>query len=176
MITRLARRKTYENAWMTVYEDDVRFANGSQGIYGVVEKPDFSVVVPQHEDGRLQMVELYRYAVSERFWEFPQGAWEGGSDVDPEALAAREMEEETGYRAAKLTRLGTFQEAYGFAKQGCHAFLATGLTEGTLNRDAGEAGMETAAFTRAEIADMIRAGRVVDTVTLAALALLDLGT
>ena len=45
MIERLRGRIAYENPWMTVHEDKVRFPNGDEGIFGVVEKPDFAVIV-----------------------------------------------------------------------------------------------------------------------------------
>lgn len=174
MITRKARRQVYANPWMQVFEDDVAFADGTPGIYGVVEKADFAVIVPRLPDGRLQMVQLYRYPVSARFWEFPQGGWEGEGAVDPKALAARELAEETGLRAGGMASLGSFFESYGYAKQLCHAFLATELEEGATDHDSGEIGMRSQAFSRTEIGQMIKAGEVKDSVTIAALALLDM--
>lgn len=174
MITRKSRRTAYENPWMSVYEDEVTFADGSPGIYGVVEKKDCAAIVPCHADGRIQLVSLYRYAVGARFWEVPQGGWEGEGPVDGTALARAELAEETGFTAAEVTRLGAFYESYGYAKQLCHVFAARGLTPGPTKHDAGELGMETAAFTRAEIATMIGAGDIADSVTIAALGLFDL--
>ena len=54
-------RLVYENQWMRVREDTIRRRDGSIGIYGVVEKPDFVVIVPVEDDGRLHLVEQYRY-------------------------------------------------------------------------------------------------------------------
>lgn len=174
-ITQQARRTVYQNRWMKVHEDDVRFPSGATGIYGVVDKPDFALIVPQHEDGRFQLVEQFRYPVGGRFWEFPQGSWETAPGTAPEALALAELEEETGWRAARLAPLGYLYEAYGFSNQGVHVFHATGLAPGQLARETSEADMRTAAFTRAEITAMIRAGQVKDAPSIAALGLLDLG-
>src|ERR1700736_5982121 len=67
-------RFVYENRWMRVREDAIRRRDGSEGIYGVVEKPDFVVIVPVEEDGGVHLVEQYRYPVRGRYWELPQGA------------------------------------------------------------------------------------------------------
>lgn len=53
-IRALTTRVVYANRWMTVREDGVRRADGSEGIYGVVEKPDFAVIIPLADDGRLR--------------------------------------------------------------------------------------------------------------------------
>jgi hypothetical protein len=49
-IQQLSTRAVYENRWMRVREDEVRRPDGSQGIYGVVEKPDFVIVIPRDGD------------------------------------------------------------------------------------------------------------------------------
>jgi ADP-ribose pyrophosphatase len=82
-IATLRTRLVYENRWMRVREDAIRRPDGSQGIYGVVEKPDFVVIAPVEEDGSVHLVEQYRYPVGARFWEFPQGAWEHAPGADP---------------------------------------------------------------------------------------------
>lgn len=174
MIERTARRRVFQSRWMTVYEDDVRFPDGLEGKYGVVEKEDFALILPRHADGRFQLVEQYRYAVGARFWEFPQGAWETRAGADPAEVARGELEEETGLKAGRMTKLGHFFEAYGFVNQGCHVYLAEDLSQGAMKRDAEEQGMETAAFSRAQIDAMIKDGQIADVTTLAALNLLAL--
>lgn len=68
----LGSREVYRNAWMRVREDQVRRADGSAGVFGVVDKPDFALVIPRDGHG-LWLVEQYRYPVRRRAWEFPQG-------------------------------------------------------------------------------------------------------
>lgn len=164
----------YENRWMKVHEDAVRFSNGSEGIYGVVDKDDFALIIPIHEDGRFQLVQQYRYPVGARYWEFPQGSWETNREVDPEVLALGELQEETGFSAESLTKIGHLFEAYGFSNQGFHIFLATNLKSGTVTRDNEEQDMLTAAFNRREVNEMIKAGQIKDAPTIAALGLLAL--
>lgn len=164
-------REVYRNAWMRVREDEVVFADGAEGIYGVVEKPDFALIVPMHEDGRLQMVEQFRYTVGERFWEFPQGAWEDGDQV-PEDMARRELLEETGYHAGRVEPVGALYEAYGFCDQACHIFLARDLALGSAKRDSQELDMRTGAFDLHQIKGMIAEGRIKDAPSVSAIGLL----
>ncbi len=175
-IDQLSTRTAYRSRWMHVREDAVRFPDGSEGTFSVVDKGDFAVIVPLHADGRLQLVRQYRYPVQGRFWEVPQGAWEGQPDADPVDLANGELEEETGFRAGKLLHIGRYHQAPGYCSQGYNLFLATELTPGTLKRDHAEQDMETAAFPLAQVLEMIEDGRMVDTTSLAALGLLRLKT
>lgn len=171
-IKRLNRRTPYENRWMKVHEDVVRFPDGSEGIYGIVDKEDFVLIVPRHRNGRYQLVQQYRYPVEGRFWEFPQGSWETKPGSDPEQVALGELEEETGFRAKSLKKLGHLYEAYGFSNQGFHVFLANRLEVAKLDRDPEEQDMRTASFSHKEVISMISAGDIKDAPTIAALGLL----
>lgn len=173
-IRKLSRKTVYKKRWMQVHEDAVRFPDGSEGIYGLVDKPDFALIIPRHDNGRFQLVEQYRYPVGGRYWEFPQGSWEGVQNADLEQVALGELEEETGFKAKSLTKLGHLFEAYGYSNQGFDVYLADGLTHGEVRRDTTEQDMATAAFTRAEISNMIRSGEIKDAPTVAALGLLSL--
>jgi ADP-ribose pyrophosphatase len=166
----IASRVVYANRWMTVREDAVERANGSRGVFGVVDKPDFALVIPSTPTG-FWLVEQYRYPVQERYWEFPQGSWEGTSDVDPAVLAAGELEEETGLRAGTMRHLGQLYGAYGYSTQGFEVFLATELAEGPTRRSVEEADLQAAEVTTAEFIAMIQAGKVKDASTLAAYSL-----
>lgn len=171
-IRQLSRRTMYENRWMKVHEDTVVFSDGSQGIYGVVDKEDFALIIPVRDDGRFQLVEQYRYPVGGRYWEFPQGSWETKPGTDISLVASGELEEETGYRAKTLTKLGHLFQAYGVTNHGCHVCLATGLVRGQAERDHEGQGMVTKAFRLSEIHDMISRGQIKDAPTIAALGLL----
>jgi 8-oxo-dGTP pyrophosphatase MutT (NUDIX family) len=104
-IETLSSREVYRNRWMTVREDSIRRQDGSNGIYGVVCKPDFSLIIP-YESGEFHLVEQYRYPVQGRYLEFPQGSWETRADAPPEVVAAGELREETGLVAGRMTYLG----------------------------------------------------------------------
>lgn len=169
-IDQLSSRVVYRNRWMTVREDEVRFPGGHEGIYGVVEKADFALVIPW--DGvRLHLVRQYRYPVAAANWEFPQGSAEDGSHA-PDELARRELREETGLSAGEMTALGFLYQANGYSSQGFHVFLATRLTPGDRRLEATEAGMESGAFTVGEFERLLLAGEVKDGPTVAAYGLL----
>ncbi len=167
-------REVYRNNWMSVREDEVRCADGSSGIYGVVDKPDFALVVPREDDGSLWLVEQYRYPVERRAWEFPQGSWAPGATGSREDLAAAELREETGLRAGRLRHLGHLHPSYGFCSQGFDVYLATDLRQGPPDREATEQDMRHRRVTAAEFVHLVRSGAIVDAGTLAAYALLPL--
>ena len=174
MIRTVRSREVYRNPWMSVREDDIERADGSAGLYGVVDKPDYALVIPR-QDGRVHLVEQYRYPVGGRYWEFPQGSWpEGHHGEAPLDLARAELREETGLRAARMTCLGRLHVAYGYASQGCHVFLAEQLTAGEPEREAAEADMLQRWADPDEWRELVLAGRITDAATLAAHALLTL--
>jgi len=107
-----------------------------------------------------------------REWEFPQGGWPAGHSGPPEALAAAELEEETGLRAARFEHLGRLNSAPGYATNSFDVYLATGLTAGEPRREASEADMVHAWFSEVELRELIARGEFRDSNGLAALALL----
>jgi 8-oxo-dGTP pyrophosphatase MutT (NUDIX family) len=167
----LGSREVYANSWMTVREDSIRRADGSPGIYGVVDKPDYALVIPADGD-RFHLVEQYRYPLRLRRWEFPQGTAPDRADSDPAELAARELREETGLRAGRMTMLGLLDVAPGLSSQRGRVFLATELVPGPPEREPEEQDMRTAAFTRAEVETMIADGVITDAQSIAAYGLL----
>ncbi|MEV0704938.1 NUDIX hydrolase [Saccharopolyspora sp. NPDC050389] len=164
-------REVYANSWMTVREDGIQRADGSDGIYGVVDKPNYALVIPLDGD-RLHLVEQFRYPLGLRRWEFPQGTAPDRLDVAPTELAARELREETGLRAANLVDLGVLDVAPGLTSQRGRAFLATGLTAGEHERELEEQDMRAAWFSRTEFEKMISAGEITDAQSIAAYTLL----
>ncbi len=167
-------REVYRNPWIRVREDTVERADGSAGVYGVVEKSDFAVVLPAERDG-FWLVEQYRYPVGRRAWEFPQGTWAAGDGGTPEELARAELAEETGLRAGDLRHLGHLDLASGLTTQEFDVWLATGLTPGPTAREATEADMRQAFVGEGELRAMVREGRFTDAPSLAAWSLLLLG-
>jgi 8-oxo-dGTP pyrophosphatase MutT (NUDIX family) len=169
----LSTRQVYANPWMVVREDQIRRDDGSDGIYGVVDKPDFALIVPL--DGtRLHLVEQFRYPLGLRRWEFPQGTAPDRQDCDPIELARRELREETGLRAGSLVQIGLIDVAPGMSSQRGRVFLATDLIEGRPERELSEQDMRAAWFDRDEVAAMITRGEFTDAQSIAALGLLSL--
>jgi 8-oxo-dGTP pyrophosphatase MutT (NUDIX family) len=157
-----------------VREDVVELADGSTSVYGVVERPDFALVLPAERDG-FWLVEQYRHPIGRRSWEFPQGTWSQGRSGSAEELARAELTEETGLRAARLDHLGRLDLAPGLVTQRFDVWLATGLVAGPTAREATEADMRSALVPEAELRAMIGDGRFTDAPSLAAYSLLLLG-
>ncbi|GGV23017.1 ADP-ribose pyrophosphatase [Actinomadura cremea] len=170
-VRRVASRVVYENPWMVVREDEVERLDGSRGIYGVVDKPDFVLVVPE-ENGGFHMVEEYRYPIGRRTWNFPQGSAPGRRAVAPDELARRELAEETGFTAGRLRRIGYLNCSHGTSGQGFTVFHATDLTPGEPDREAEEQDMRQRWVSRAEFRGLVANGLITDDSTLAAYALL----
>jgi 8-oxo-dGDP phosphatase len=168
---RLSTRTVYENRWMRVREDEIVRPDGSVGAYGVVDKPDFALIIPA-ERGGFHLVEQYRYAVSTRSWEFPQGALPDRREGDPAEVARIELAEETGLRAESLEHLGYLHQGPGHSSQGMNIFLATGLTPGPVRREPEEQDMRQRWVSRDELEEMIAAGAMRDSSSVAAYALL----
>lgn len=171
-LRRIDSRVVYKNRWMTVREDRVRRSNGKDGLYGIVDKPDFSLIVP-FDGERFHLVQQYRYPVDGRYWEFPQGSLELEAEATPEEVAAEELREETGMTAERLTRLGKLFQAYGYSNQAVHVYLATYLLPGEPCPEAEELGLISRAFSRQECEAMIDDGSIADLATMAAFHLFD---
>jgi 8-oxo-dGTP pyrophosphatase MutT (NUDIX family) len=170
-IVRTGSRVVYRNAWMSVREDDIRLRDGTTGIYGVIEKSHF-VVVAALENGRLHLVEQFRYPVGGRYWELPQGS--SAHATDPVAIARAELREEAGVEAENFAEAGSLFMAYGFATPHFHVFLATGLRQVGAAREHTEQDMIARSFDLAEVERMIRDGTIRDSITVAAIGLLRL--
>ena len=167
----LGSRQVYANPWMTIREDEIRRADGTTGIYGVVDKPDYALIIPLDGE-RVRLVEQYRYPIGIRRWEFPQGTAPERADSDPLELATRELREETGLRAGKMIELGLLDVAPGMSSQRGRVFLATELTEGFHEREHEEQDMRSAWFARADFETMIAKGEITDAQSIAAYTLL----
>lgn len=136
--TRLSGREVYDNPWIRVREDQVLHPDGSPGIYGTIHYKHIAVgVVPIDSQGRVILVGQHRYPFDRYFWEIP----EGGCPIDretPEASAARELREETGFAAARWDYLGTVELSNSTSDEHGHLYLARELSPGPVDHDASE--------------------------------------
>lgn len=167
----LSSRVAYENRWTRLREDRILHADGSPGLYGVVERSDFVVIAPFHQ-GMLTLVEQFRYPVGARIWEFPMGMWEHAPGTDPAVLAAGELREETGLIAGRMIPAGEIFQGPGYCNQRGHVFLATDLVQGETEREASEQDMICRDFPLARFEAMVRDGTLKDAMTIAAFGLL----
>jgi 8-oxo-dGTP pyrophosphatase MutT (NUDIX family) len=162
-----ATRVVYENRWMRLHEDRIERADGTPGLYAWVEKPPAAVIVPRDGDW-VWLIEQHRHPVGERFWEFPQGAWEEEPGAAPEDLARGELAEETGLRAGRLEHLGRLFFAYGLSNQSFDVWLASELVEGDQALETTEVDLRVERFAVGDLEAMIHRGEVRDAATVAA--------
>jgi 8-oxo-dGTP pyrophosphatase MutT (NUDIX family) len=172
-ITTVRSRVVYENKWMKIREDQIRRKDGSLGIYGVVDKSDFVIIVPVQDD-IVHLVQQYRYPIGRRQWEFPQGSWEAEPNADPLALARGELEEETGLLAGDIREVGHLYPLYGTVSQSYRIFLATDLKPGRRDLEPEEQDLVTRGFPLAELETMILNGTIQDAGTVASFGMLRL--
>jgi ADP-ribose pyrophosphatase len=150
--------------------DEIEYDSGNKGIREVIVHPGGAVVVPVTDEGKLVMVTQFRYPFQTTLLEFPAGKLD--INEDPLDCAVRELEEETGYEAAKVNELGKIYTAPGYCTETLHIYVAQGLKQGDHRREEGEYGMEIYEFDIAEIEDKIISGEIIDAKTICSVYLL----
>lgn len=170
-IRTLASSVVYADDWIRLRKDDIERLDGSRGTYAFLDKRDFALIIPA-ENGGFHLVEEYRYPLGRRGWSFPQGGFPRDERGTPEELARMELAQETGLRAARMTRLGALAAGHGMTNQFCEYFLATDLTPGPPDLEPEELGLLHEWLPRDRFEQMISDGLIVDDSTLAAYALL----
>jgi 8-oxo-dGTP pyrophosphatase MutT (NUDIX family) len=134
---RLSRRTAYENAWVTVWHDEVVRPDGEPGIYGVVHYANLAVgVVAVDREDRLALVGQFRYTLDRYSWEIPEGGVP--ADEDPLDGARRELREETGLEAGRWVELGRADLSNSISDETAIFYLATDLTDGVASPDGTE--------------------------------------
>jgi 8-oxo-dGTP pyrophosphatase MutT (NUDIX family) len=166
--TPVARREIHRGRLLHVVDDEVRLADGTIAHREVVLHPGAVAVVALHAEGRAVLVRQWRHAAGQALWEIPAGTRDHAGE-EPEQTAKRELQEETGFRAASWQRLGGGFLCPGYSTEEMRFFLASDLTEGEPSTDADER-LDVGTFGPAEIAELIRTGQV-DVKTIAGLAL-----
>ena len=156
------------NPWWTYRRDRCLLPGGTEGEYHYVHTGGSSMVLPQGADGRILLVNQYRYLMSRESLEFPCGSVKSGSTH--ERTAREELIEETGYSAGTLRAIGAFNPYNGVTDEMCRVYLGTGL------RHVGSAPEESEEFellwlSPQEIEIRIRDGSLWDGMTIAAWAL-----
>ncbi len=119
----------YRGRYMLVERAEIVRPDGAQARRDLVVHPGAVVMAALDEEQRLLLVAQYRLAAGGVLLELPAGTLDVHDGVveDPEAAARRELEEETGYRAGRIEKLGGFYSAPGFLTEYLSLFLATDL-------------------------------------------------
>jgi ADP-ribose pyrophosphatase len=164
----VARRPIHRARKYRCLEERVRFDDGREASREVIRHTGASVILAEAPDGRLVLEEVFRHAAGGWLVEAPAGTIDPGED--PAACAARELEEETGWRATSVRLLGSWYPSPGLLDETMFLYHATGLERSATALEEDEF-VETLLVTKAEAAEMVRTGRIRDGKTLLALFL-----
>jgi len=162
---RINREEVYKGKVFTVAEDTIQFQNGKQTKWDVLLHDGAAAVVPINHKGNIILVEQYRCVEDGEILEIPAGKLDKGED--PFTCAARELEEETGYKATNITPVGSIYSAVGFSDEIIHIYLATELKKGQMNLDEDEY-LNVKEFTLDCVINKILNGEIKDSKTIAA--------
>jgi ADP-ribose pyrophosphatase len=167
VMERIDEALIYQGRVITVRKDTVRMIDGQEFQREVVAHPGAVVVIAVIGE-ELLFVRQYRYAANESLLELVAGTLEPGED--PYDTADRELQEEVGFKAGRLTKLGEFFSAPGFCTELLHLYLAEELSPSQLPCDDDEA-ITLERYSLPEALAMVSAGHVRDSKTLAGLLL-----
>jgi ADP-ribose pyrophosphatase len=149
-----------------VVRESIQSPGGKSKTREIVRHPGACVIVPLLDDGRVCLIRNWRVAVNQTLIELPAGTLE--PPEPPEKTAARELIEETGYRAGKIEFLHAFFLSPGILDEKMHLYLATGLTAGAAAREEGEE-IENWLVPWNQAIDMIFRGEIKDAKTIVGL-------
>ena len=160
----LESERAFEGAFFTIHRDRVRCADGHVGVREYIRHPGAAVIVPLLDDDTVLLERQFRYAAGRSFIELPAGKLDLGEDAL--ACAQRELQEETGYCAARWDHLGGFHNAIGYSDEKLEVFLARDLQRvGGAELDAGEV-LEVFSAPWRQLLDWAGDGTVTDVKTI----------
>jgi ADP-ribose pyrophosphatase len=162
----LSSKRIFEGRAVNLRVDTVRTVDRRRSTREVVEHAPCIAVIAIAPDGRILLVRQYRQALGKELLEIPAGGIDAGET--PDAAVVREMQEETGYRPQKVTRLCGFYSSPGFCTEYLHLFLAEDLVPGRLHAE-DTPGIEVVPVTTAEVPDLLASGKIEDSKSVAGL-------
>jgi ADP-ribose pyrophosphatase len=127
------RKNIYQGRVVNLNLETVRLPNGATVELEIIHHPGAAAIVPMKDEETVLLIRQYRHAAGGYILEIPAGTLRPGED--PGACAARELEEEIGFRPSALEPLATFFTTPGFTDEVIHIYKATGLTPGKQNLD-----------------------------------------
>lgn len=161
----LNRRIVYSGRIVKLVVDDIRI-KGKKTLREVVHHPGGVGILAEVEPDRIPLVRQHRYPVDKDVLEIPAGKIESGED--PERTAARELEEETGYRPLNIIPAFSYYPTPGYCDELLHIYYVNSVEETGTCFDEDEE-LEIEFYTLAEALKMIREGEIKDGKTIAAL-------
>jgi len=162
----LYSERIFNGAIFDVERDRLLDENGVEIVREVVRHPGGAGALPLFDDGRVALVRQYRHPARRELLEIPAGRIEDGEA--PNMCAAREVEQEIGFRAGSIVKLAEFYSTPGFCEEKLYIYLATDLTPSSRNLDHDEF-IEVVYLAFAEALKMAERGEIQDSKTIIAL-------
>jgi ADP-ribose pyrophosphatase len=156
-------RELLRNKLFTIVDEVATDSSGFEIHRSIVRHPGSAVMMPVDGRERVLLVKQFRLPAERNLWELPAGRVDPGETVLQ--AAKRELREETGYSARNWTKLVTFWASPGYVDEKMTLLLAQNLTEGAQEPMEDER-IEMRWFTRKELQESIRAGKILDAKTL----------
>jgi ADP-ribose pyrophosphatase len=166
--TTISSELVYDGAIIHLYIDEVRLINGHHKRREVIRHNGAVAIVPIDAQGNVVLVRQFRYAAGRVLLEVPAGTLE--PNEAPEVCAARELQEEAGYRPGKLERLGGIYAAPSYTTEFIHLYMATDLEASRLDVDDDEF-LEVYPLPMDEVIRLIEAGDIRDGKTISGVLL-----
>lgn len=162
---RLERNLVHKGILFDYYQDKIKVPNGNIATWDFIGHKGAAAVVAVNAEGKLLMVRQYRNALDRETLEIPAGGLEG---EPTDVAAARELEEETGYKAGKLEFLISIYTTVAFCNEKIDIYLATNLVPSKQHLDEDEF-INVEVYDIDELAQMIYDGKIQDGKTVSAL-------
>jgi len=143
--------------------------NGTPYVRTVIEAPDWVNVIAVTERDELVLVRQFRFGTWGNTLEIPGGMVDGKEDV--QLAAARELEEETGYRPARMTKLGDSHPNPAIFTNRLHSYLAEGCVKVHDGAPDGAEDLQVVIVPKRELPELVRSGQITHSLVLAALYL-----
>jgi ADP-ribose pyrophosphatase len=160
----LSSKTVYEGPVFGIRRDEVIEPSGVRTTREVITHPGSVVVLPVLPDGRILLIQQYRHAAHQYLWELVAGRIDTGES--PREAAARELIEETGYRAKSLRVFLYMFPTPGFLEEKMYILLAKGLTAGEAEPEEDEK-IISCAYNRKKLEEMLRTGKLRDAKSVA---------
>lgn len=165
---RLNRELMYQGSILDIYKDSMEFPNGKQEQWDFVHhRMGAAAILPVLPDGRIVMVRQYRNALERETLEIPAGCRDSTTE-DTGYCAAREMEEETGYKSSHVEYLLSLRTTVAFCDEFIDVYVAKDLEPGTRHLDDSES-IDVEIYSLEELCQMIYEGKIQDGKTVAAI-------
>lgn len=162
----LSSECVYDGKIMTVCRDDVEISTGRKSFREVVHHSGGVVIAALKDNNNILAVKQFRYPLKQTLIELPAGKLEKGED--PDLAAARELEEETGYKAKNWASLGYIYTSPGYSNEKLYLYLAKDLEFVGEHPDEGEI-LKTYEFPLDEFINKIKNGEITDAKTVCAI-------